>query len=41
MPPKGTHTLIPETCKYVIVRDRRDFTDVTKDPEMVRLYWII
>lgn len=30
MAPKCVHTLIPGTCNYVILHDKRDSTDVTK-----------
>lgn len=42
-PHKGSHILIPNTCDYVVVHDRRNFTDVIKieDLEMGSICWII
>lgn len=40
-PPKDVHVLILRTYEYVKLYGKRDFEDVIKDLEMVRLSWII
>lgn len=41
--PKDTHALIPETCKYVMLHGKGDFSDAIKitDLQIGRLPWII
>lgn len=39
--PKDIHVLISRSCDYVILHGKKNFTDVTKDGEMDRLFWIV
>ena len=39
--PKDVYVLNSRSCEYVILHDKREFTDVIKDLEMERLLWII
>lgn len=39
--PKDICVLISRSCDYVILHGKKNFTDVTKDGEMERLFWIV
>lgn len=40
-PPKiDIHILIPRTCEYNLIRQKKDFADVIKDTDLGRSFWI-